>query len=153
MTTTPLTPEAVASLTDAELSEAVARVVLGAVDGMAYSEDNDGEEPEYPFYDRDGEGNVLLYSDDWEDYRTFNCHPPFVCDDPRAVCLVLEHMRQRWAAKGERYWWNVSGDEDGWTVSVRKGLCDYVASDTGVSLGRLVFAAGLLAAQEMEKEG
>lgn len=158
MTTTPLAPEAVASLTDAELSEAVARVVLGALDGQAYSEENDGEEPEYPFYDKDGEGNVLLYSDEWEDYRTFNCHPPFTFADPRAVSLVLEHMRQRWA--GRMWKWEIgeeeTGEEDGvlvWCAVVRSREGWQVALAESPSFGRATFECALIAAQEMEKEG
>jgi hypothetical protein len=154
---TPLTPEAVASLTDAELSEAVARVVLGAVDGLAYSEENDGEEPEYPFYDKDGEGNVLLYSDEWEDYRTFNSHPPFSFDDPRAVDLVLEHMRQRWAGGGplQACWrWKMEASATGkWYVYVLDHQRNFVADFVDKSMGRAILSTALLAAQEMEKEG
>lgn len=152
MTTTPLTPEAVASLTDAELSEAVARVVFQAENLEHYGE---SEHPDLPFYDAVA-GEVVLYTK--EDL--------VVVLDPEwtdATFFVLEHMRQRWA---ERYdtgedgyvpYWSITGESDRWSVAAMIDGKDFLerllGCAIGPSLGRCVFAAAVLAAQEMEKEG
>lgn len=169
MNTTPLTPEAVASLTDAELSEAVARVVFGAEwygDGWPHYH---GDYPHAearrcgcgkvwksvtPFakLSETRSGTVLLYTAESGLPLAVTPH------SPQAYSAVLEHMRQRWA--GRMWKWEIgeeeTGEEDGvlvWCAVVRSREGWQVALAESPSFGRATFECALIAAQEMEKEG
>lgn len=76
-------------------------------------------------------------------------------NNPRAVFLVLEHMRNRWendeseTASG----WRIECGEV-WAVSVIDSHLEQVGEwRYSPSLGRATFECALLAAQEMEREG
>lgn len=152
MTTTPLTPEAVASLTDAELSEAVARAVFGATERRSLL-----DVPENPaswFYAPNKMGGMLFLVSPGDESRCWRILPI----DEDALCLVLEHMRQRWAGRG--WMWEIGEEATGedndiivWCAAVRSREGWQIAIADSPHLGRATLECALLAAQEMEKEG
>jgi hypothetical protein len=140
----PVDAATVAAMSDAELSEAVAREVFGA-------EIREWPvrpiEPAKPFACYMGAPSGCLFLWRLED----PCFLPFTPALAASYDAVLERMRQRWSAASvlhaQRPRWILEELHDGkWNVgAVRVGWAGVIAS----ALGRAVFECALLAVREM----
>lgn len=133
-----LTPQQVSGLSDNELSEAVARYVLG-------EQVRNGQRA-------------------WANWGTsvlWNCRDSrepenFGPDAPGAVLHVVEHTRQHWASGRYSKVWSIGCDLNGWRVSVddengTHRVVSQLTSDAdypGYAFGRGVFEAALLSMLE-----
>ena len=144
----PLTPEQVSSMSDVELSEAVAREVFGATIHPAYPA---GAAGTFVFRPSGGRGPLALV-------QPGHSWVYFGVEYPAAVDRVLETMRRRWKDEApdsiRQLDWYIAGFGEYWAVGRHhcgaSGEVFPLHDGTlarNTSLGRAVFECALLSVQ------